>query len=1250
MKTIILQVIFACLILTPNLLKSQLCEECDLACIDCSSIDGLSAANGSSSGATGPGIFCTIVQHQITWIGFIAGSSNLSIGVQVDSCTGHSLEVGIFGGQDCDDFELLSNCYGGTNGNAIPAGGYEVVTATEELVPGQYYWLIFDQTGNPPGQCYFTLSIEDGSTGAPSIDEAPALDGPIYLCDGDSHTFDPELVFGASEYEWTLDGDLVANDIEYEFEETTLGSYTLCARPLSYCEDGPESCTEIFVGESYDTTYFLEICKDDCIEFEGELFCDEDYESFEYQTVFGCDSIIQLELNLYNEENEVYLGDYTICDGGVFYVIDLEYIEENELWLEDEDELDEPGNYFVEAYDIHNCLYFLQFDLDITDTDTTSFEIDICSGEFILFQGDTLTETGEYCQLIESPNGCDSLTIINLSVGPVYEMNLTEQTCGQDTFMIGDSLITEPGIYEVILQSEFGCDSLVELFVEASDTIIEESFVSVCEGESYFFIDSLLTQEGQYNKLIQTPGFCDSLFIVNLDINENSSRYFFESICEGDSLFFVDNFYSIDSLYEFVLPNSENCDSLVQLELEVVQEVIADYTFEICNGDTINIGNDFFTIAGDYQSYSQSESGCDSITNISIDVIEVLTSFDRIEICEGDSILYNSVYYSKADSYEIKLISENNCDSIVTLELEVNPESFIALNVELCDGELYDFGGDDISSSGYYENNLTNQSGCDSTIALDILFYENAIVEIDTIICSGETIDFFGQVIDSEGEYTERLSTVNNCDSTIILNLELREIFSTELRDTVCQSQYILFNGDSITQEGLYTSILQTESGCDSVVNLEAFFEDCSMQFTYSHINNLCSGDELGSIELSIQNAIYPVTINWTSLATSLSGNRILIDESELIEIEFLPAGNYRVELIDGLGLNYDFNLEIEEPDPIIIESILSDYNAYNIRCYGDSDGQINIDVNGGMPGYNIIWSDGNSEFLRQELGAGTYYLTVEDANGCSDEMSVSLIEPAILDMDVVINTLDPCEEGAIEVIANSEGGTGNISVGIFSSDNQQVPNSNFEVGMYTVEAVDENGCNQTFEFTVEQVDELELLLAPDQLVAQGDEFVIYGASNFEIETFEWIDYYFNGELSCYDCDEPVATIYEPGYLILNAYSIEGCWATDSIFFDVIVPDKVYIPNIFSPGSGDQNASLNIYSNKSIDVLSFQIFSRWGELLFDQPSSDLNNRQSGWDGTINNQLAAPGVYVYKIVYLNEDGEEEILAGDVTIVR
>jgi gliding motility-associated-like protein len=112
----------------------------------------------------------------------------------------------------------------------------------------------------------------------------------------------------------------------------------------------------------------------------------------------------------------------------------------------------------------------------------------------------------------------------------------------------------------------------------------------------------------------------------------------------------------------------------------------------------------------------------------------------------------------------------------------------------------------------------------------------------------------------------------------------------------------------------------------------------------------------------------------------------------------------------------------------------------------------------------------------------------------------------------------------------------------------------------------------------------------------------------------------------------------------LIAYNKYGC--SDTTFANITVRSdySIYIPNAFTPNGDALNPVFYAYGT-GITVFDMKIFDRWGELLFES-----NDIYAGWDGKYKGAPCPEGVYTYQIYYIEDQKEEHLLFGRITLIR
>lgn len=335
--------------------------------------------------------------------------------------------------------------------------------------------------------------------------------------------------------------------------------------------------------------------------------------------------------------------------------------------------------------------------------------------------------------------------------------------------------------------------------------------------------------------------------------------------------------------------------------------------------------------------------------------------------------------------------------------------------------------------------------------------------------------------------------------------------------------------------------------------------------------------------------------------------------------------------------------------------SMLSNYNGFNTSCPLSTDGTISLVTTGGISPIQVSWSNGASALNVSNLGAGLYMVTLTDQIGCTYTNSYTLLAPP--ELAISVDTQEPVcfgdNNGSI-ILTNIQGGAGPFALSL--DGNAQQTTSVFPVifgglgsGPHLVEVEDANGCISDVQVQVPAPQELTVNLGPDTTIRLGDSILIQALLNFsDIESFEWSpSQYLSNPDSLSSFSYPFNSIR---YRLIVT-NMDGCEAFDDLLVTVNKDKPVYIPNVIHPNADGSNNIFTIYAGQEVvRVRSMQIYDRWGELLFENQNFLPNDEFFGWEGRAKGEDVNPGVYVYVIEVEYVNGETEVFAGDVTVIR
>ncbi len=229
------------------------------------------------------------------------------------------------------------------------------------------------------------------------------------------------------------------------------------------------------------------------------------------------------------------------------------------------------------------------------------------------------------------------------------------------------------------------------------------------------------------------------------------------------------------------------------------------------------------------------------------------------------------------------------------------------------------------------------------------------------------------------------------------------------------------------------------------------------------NFNVSCNGGNDGTISMTIDGGSGNYDYSWTGPAGFTATTK---------DLTGLKAGVYScvVHDLNGCSLTPLPVFTLTEPAPLVFTALttsVSTDGSYNINCYGANTGWININVSGGSPGsyrYNWNTSDGsgliNGNKDQNSLSAGTYHLSVTDANNCALTKDITLSQPSVLVSTLTASNIT-CKSPGFNngsIILTMSGGVEPYSY-LWSNGATTKDISGLTQGNYNVTVTDVNGC-----------------------------------------------------------------------------------------------------------------------------------------------------------------------------------------------
>lgn len=198
------------------------------------------------------------------------------------------------------------------------------------------------------------------------------------------------------------------------------------------------------------------------------------------------------------------------------------------------------------------------------------------------------------------------------------------------------------------------------------------------------------------------------------------------------------------------------------------------------------------------------------------------------------------------------------------------------------------------------------------------------------------------------------------------------------------------------------------------------------------------------------------------------------------------------------------------------------------------------------------------------------------------------------------------------------------------------------QAGDYTISGTDENGCPQetTWSLTIHPNPEIQTEDMIDTIFSAGLDLIVDYVG--DIETYSWSP---SSALSCDDCAYPSLMTAVPGIYQVSVTDANGCMTRASLEIS-FASSTVYLPNIISAKPAQAINGSFFLQGKISGTYDMYIYDRWGSLVYEAQSIEINNSDEGWQPQ---EDILAGVYVYQIIF-QDDTQTQMRVGDVTVVK
>jgi len=314
-----------------------------------------------------------------------------------------------------------------------------------------------------------------------------------------------------------------------------------------------------------------------------------------------------------------------------------------------------------------------------------------------------------------------------------------------------------------------------------------------------------------------------------------------------------------------------------------------------------------------------------------------------------------------------------------------------------------------------------------------------------------------------EGTFTVTVTDANNCKQTasvtfkkplaVTVNVTSKNVSCGGTNDGSASAKayggnepykYLWSNGTATAQvanlePGTYKLTVTDANGCVGEATATITKPD-ALSVTIDKKDLTCTGTNDGSAKAVISGGKAPFSYAWSNLLTTQ-------------EVKNQKEGELSVSVTDANGCKASAKITLAKPPSLTIKTTVK-----NLSCGDAVDGKVELTVSGGKEPFTYTWSNQKTSASIENLGDGTFTVTVSDANGCKGTATSTVKKPENIKITLSANDLSCSGKDDGKISAKVAGGTAPYTYK-WSNGSSETTLSDLKEGTYTLTLTDANGC-----------------------------------------------------------------------------------------------------------------------------------------------------------------------------------------------
>ncbi len=909
----------------------------------------------------------------------------------------------------------------------------------------------------------------------------------------------------------------------------------------------------------------------------------------------------------------------------------------------------------------NGCDSVLTVNVTALPTFTSNLTLQACAGETVTYNGQQLQPGSSTPFVFNAVNGCDSTVTVTVQTLPNYTSTLTLQTCTGTTVNYNGQQLQPNTTTPFTLNAQNGCDSVVTVTVQELAVLTSSLDVEACTGTTFNYNGTQLQPGSTTDFSFTTANGCDSIVTVTVtEVTAFQENLSFDA-CTGTTVTYDGTTLQPGSVTDFNFTSTQGCDSIVTVTVVELPTFASNLTLQTCAGTPIVYAGQTLQPGSVTPITLISQNGCDSVVTVAVDEIQVLTSSVDLSACQGSTVFYGGQNLQPGSITDFNYTSSIGCDSVVTVTVALLQTYNSSVALQACQGNTATYNGLNLPPGTDIDFTFTAANGCDSVVNVTVMEVQGFQTLLPLQTCPGTTVTYNGQQLAPGSVTPFSFVTSQGCDSTVTVTVSALPTFASSLTLQACTGSTATYNGQQLQPGSITPFTLTASNGCDSVVTVSVQEVD---DVTSSLTLQACPGSTVtyngqqlaaGSVTpfsfLTVQGCDSIVTVTVQALQNTTSSLTLAACTGS-------TATYNGQQLAPGSVTPFTFNTWQGCDSTVtvtVVELLPQSSNLTLQACTGSTVtyGGQQLAPGSVTPFTLDTWQGCDSvvTVTVQELDILTSSLTIQGCDGEPLTYNGQTIQPGS-SMDFTFTSTNGCDS-IVTVTALPPIPTVNTSEVIEICDGGSATIFGQTVslpGDYSQTFTGSNGCDSTHTITLTIVNNVSVSFTTDPTINYGESVVLNPIATPPVGlTYAWQP---DPTLSCLDCAKPTATPLSTTTYSLTVTDQGGCTDDATVTVVVELNRGIYIPNSFSPNYDGINDVFMIFSDgRSVkQINSFLVFSRWGESVFEIYNIPPDDIAYGWEGTHRGKKLDVGVYVYYAEIEFVDGEKRLYKGDVTLMR